>query len=118
MMTSLVSLHYDVIIVKLHQEPPKKIFLKRFTIATQDKCSSDILSFMKSLSEKVDVLKEEVGNLTLARKLRLTAMWIPQVMNRVEKKISNPPRSRSRQTRRDRQKQKRDRRSRSRALYD
>ena len=38
---------------------------------------------MKSLSEKFDVLKEEVGNLTLARKLHLTATWIPQVMNRV-----------------------------------
>ena len=61
----------------------KKIFLKQFTIATKDKCSSDVLSFMKSLSEKFDVLKEEVGNLTLARKLHLTATWIPQVMNRV-----------------------------------
>ena len=32
-------------------------------MSTQDISSSDILSFMKSLSEKFDVLKEEVENM-------------------------------------------------------
>ena len=41
----------------------KKIFLKQPTMSTQDISSSDILSFMKSLSEKFDVLKEEVENM-------------------------------------------------------
>ena len=40
-----------------------KIFLKQLTMSTQDISTSDILSFMKSLSEKFHVLKEKVENL-------------------------------------------------------
>ena len=57
-------------------------------MSTQDIYSSDIISFMKSLSEKFDILKKEVENLKKPNPdkenfFHLTATWIPQEMSRV-----------------------------------
>ena len=81
-------------------------------MATQDNSSSDILSFMKSLSEKFDVLKEEVENMKKPNPSNETTPHSDMDTTSNESSDDsppNPPRPWSRQTKRDRQKQKRDR---------
>ena len=83
-------------------------------MATQDSSSSNILSFLNSLSEKFDVLKAEVENLKKPNPSNETTPHnnVDTTSNESsDDSPPNPPRPRSRQTRRDRQKQKRDRRS-------
>ena len=90
-------------------------------MSTRDNSSLDILSFMKSLSEKFDVLKEEVENLKKPNADKGTSPHsdVETMSNESSNDSSpNPARSRSRQAKRDRQKQKRERHSQSRAHSD
>ena len=87
-------------------------------MSTQDKSSSDILSFMKSLSEKFDVLKEEVENLKKPNPDKETSPHSnvdTMSSDSSDDSFPNPARFQSRQAKR---KLKRERHSWSRARTD
>ena len=84
----------------------KKIFLEDLTLSTQDKSSSEILSFINSLSEKFDVLIEDVENLKKKKPSKGTTSH-PSIDSMRSDSSPSPSRSQSRQGRRARRKKKR-----------